>query len=91
MEELVELGGARELDIFIRELHHVVLLDAHKLVGWLRLELNLKGLVAPQVLEILVIVSLDVVPQHLVHLGVFALSLPHLVVVGIAVLVLVQE
>ena len=53
--------------------------------------MNLGGLVAPQVLELLAIVALDVVLRHLVHLGVVALVLPLLVGVGVAVLVLAQR
>ena len=75
------------------ELHHEALLDAHELVGlgWLWLDLNLGGLVAPQVLELLTIVALDVVLRHLVHLGVDALALPLLVGVVVVVLVLSRE
>ena len=93
VEELVELDDARELGIFVRGLHHRALLDAHELVGlgWLWLELILGGLVAPQVLELLAIVVLDVVPRHLVHFGVGALALPLHVGVGVAVLVLSQR
>jgi len=74
------------------ELHHKVLLDAHELVslGWLRLDLNLEGHVAPQVLELPVVVILGVVPRHLVHLGVVALTPLVLVVIDVAVLVLAQ-
>ena len=70
VEELVELDNAHKLDIFIRGLHHGVLLDAHELVGlgWLRLDLNIGGLVAPQVLDHLAIVALDVVPGILCFL-----------------------
>ena len=47
--ELEELDDARELEIFVRELLCNVLLHVHKLVGlgWLRIDLNLGGLVAP--------------------------------------------
>ena len=93
VEELVELDVARELDIFVRELLREALLDVHELVGlgWLRLDLILGGLVAPQVLELLAIVALDVVPRHLVLLGVDTLALPLRVGVVVAVLVLAQR
>ena len=93
VEELVELDVACEIDIFIRELLREELLHVHELVGLscLRLDLILGGLVAPQVLELLAIVVLDVVPWHLVLLGVVALTLPLRVGVGVAVLVLAQR
>ena len=93
MEELVELDDSRELDIFVLEIYREVLLVSHGLGGcaWLRLDLNLRGHVVPQVLEIHVVVVLDVVLRHLVHLGVVALVLPLLVGVGVAVLVLAQK
>ena len=93
VEVLVELDVARELEIFVRELLREVLLHVHELVGlgWLRLDLNLRGLVAPQVLEHLAIVGLDVVPRHLVHLGVDALALPLRVGVVVVVLMLAQR
>ena len=53
--------------------------------------MNLRGLVAPQVLEHLAIVALDIVPRHLVLLGVDALTLPLHVGVVVAVLVLAQR
>ena len=67
VEELLELDVARKLDIFVRELLREALLVIHELIGcaWLRLDLNLEGLVVPQVLELLAIVVLDVVLQHL--------------------------
>ena len=70
-----------------------MLLDVHELVGlgWLWLDLILEGHVAPQVLEHLAIVALDVVPQHLGHFGVDALALPLHVGVHIAVLVQAQR
>ena len=73
-EELEELDDARELEIFVLEFLREVLLHVHELVGlgWLRLDLILGGLFAPQLLELLAIVALDVVPRHLVHLGVDA-------------------
>ena len=91
VEELVELDVARGLDILVGELLREVLLHVHELVGlgWLRLDLILRGLVAPQVLELLAIVSLYVVPRHLVLLGVDALALP--LHVGVAVLVLAER
>ena len=49
------------------------------------------GLVTPQVLGLLAIVVPDVVPRHLVHLGVDALALPLHVGVVVAVLVLMQK
>ena len=93
VEELVELDVARELEIFVCELLREVLLHVHQLVdlGWLRLDLNLGGHVAPQVLDLLIVVVLDIVPRHLVQLGVLALALHLLVVVGVAVLVLVRK
>ena len=92
MEELVELAGelddARELEIFVLEFLRDVLLHVHELLnlGWLWLDMNLGGLVAPQVLERHGVVVLDVVPRHLEHFGVDALSLP--LHVGIVVVVL---
>ena len=67
VEELVELDDARELDIFVLELHHETLLVSQELVGcaWLRLDLNLGGHVAPQVLELRVVVVLGIVRRHL--------------------------
>ena len=92
-EELEELDDARELEIFIHELLREVLLHVHELVGlgWLRLDLNLGGLVAPQMLEHLAIIALDVVPRHLVLLGVDALALPLHFGVVVVVLMLVQK
>ena len=92
-EELEELDDARELEIFVLELLREVLLHVHELVGlsWRRLYLNLGGLVAPQVLERHRVVVLDVVPRHLVHLGVDTLALPLHVGVVVAVLVLAQR
>ena len=60
-------------------------------LGWLRLDLNLGGLVAPQVLELHGVVVLGVVPRHLVHLGVDARAIPLHVGVVIAVLVLARK
>ena len=89
----MELDDVRELDIFFHELHHEALLVAHELAGcaWLQLGLILGGHVAPQVLELLAIVVLDVVPRHLVHLGVDVLALPLLDGVGVAIHVLAQK
>ena len=89
-EEVVELDDAIELVSSSLELLREALLVIHELVGcaWLWLDLNRGGLVAPQVLEILSIVVLDVVPQHLVRLGIVALTLPLLDGVVIAFLVL---
>ena len=97
VEELVELeeelDDARELEIFVLEFLREVLLHVHELgsLGWLRLDLNLGGLVAPQVLELHGVVVLGVVPRHLVQLGVDALALPLHVGVVVAVLVLAQR
>ena len=68
MEELVD---AHVIDKSSLELHREALLVAHELAGfvWLQLDLNLGGNVAPQVLELHVVVVLDVEPRHLVHLG----------------------
>ena len=70
-----------------------MLLHVHELVGLgrLRLDLNLGGLVAPQVLELHGVVVLGVVPQHLVLLGVNVPALPLHVGIVVAVLVLVQK
>ena len=85
-----ELDDAHVIDKSFLELRREVLLDVDELVGlgWLRLDLNLGGLVAPQVLEHLTMVSLDIVPRHIVLLVVDALTLP--LHVGIVVVVLVQ-
>ena len=93
VEELVELDVARELDILVLELLRKELLHVHELVGlgWLRLDLILRGLVAPQVLEHLAIVALDVVPRHLVLLGEDALALPLHVGIVVVVLELAQR
>ena len=92
-EELEELDDARELEILFFEPLHEVLPLVHELVdlGWLRIDLHLGGLVAAQVLEHLAIVALDVVPRHLVLLGVDALALPLHVGVVVAFLVLAQR
>ena len=75
------------------ELRREVLLDVVELVGldWLWHDLNLEGHVAPQVLELHVVVVLDVAPRRLVYLDVVALAPLVLVVVGVAVLVLVRK
>ena len=97
MEELVELeeelDDACELEIFVHEFLREVLLLVHELLGLGRLwlNLNLGGLVAPQVLELHGGVVLGVVPQHLVQLGVDALALPLHVGIVVAVLVLAQR
>ena len=97
VEELVELEeelyDARELEIVVLEFLREVLPLVHGLVGLdrLRLDLNRVELVVPQVLERHGVVVLDVVPRHLVHLGVNALALPLHVVVVVAVLVQVQR
>ena len=92
-EELEELDDARELEIFIHELLREVLLHVHELVGlgWLRLDLNLGGLAAPQVLELHGVVVLGVVFRLLVQLGVDALALRLHVGVVVAILVLAQK
>jgi hypothetical protein len=92
VEELVELDDALELDKSSLELHREALLVVHELADcvWLQLYLNLGGLVVPQVLALLAVVLLDVVPRHLVHLGVVALVLP-LVGVDVVVLVLARK
>ena len=93
MDELVELDVARELDVVVHVFLREVLPLVHALVGlgWLRLDLNLGGLVAPQVLELHGVVVLGVVPRHLVHLGVDALALPLHVGFAIAALMLAQK
>ena len=75
------------------ELRREVLLDVVELVGldWLRHDLSLEEHVAPQVLELHVVVVLGVPPRRLVHLDVVALAPLVLVVVGVAVLVLVRK
>ena len=92
VEELEELDDALLLGSFALEfLHEVLLLDCAYLgCGWQQLDLNLKGHVVPQVLELQVVVVEDVEPRHLVRLGVGALALP-LGDVDVAFLVLVQE
>ena len=89
VEELVELDDALEIDRSSLELHCEALLVSHELAGcaWLRRDLNLRGHVAPQVLELHEVVVLGVVPRRLVHLDVVALA--PLVLVGVDVAVLV--
>ena len=95
-EELVDLDegldDAHVLRKSFLELRRKVLLDVVELVGldWLRDDLSLEEHVAPQVLELHVVVVLDVAPRRLVHLDVVALAPLVLVVVGVAVLVLAQ-
>ena len=97
VEELVELeeelDDARELEIFVLEFLSEVLLLVHELIslGWLRLDLNLGGLVVRQVLELHGFIVLCVVLRHLVKLGVDALALPLHVGVVVAILVLAQK
>ena len=97
MEERVELeeelDDACEIEIIILEFLREMLLLVLELVGlgWLRLDLNLVGLVAPQVLELHGVVVLGVVLRHLVLLGVGVLALPLHVGVVVAVLVLAQR
>lgn len=91
--ELVEeLVDAHVLGKSSLGLHREVLLDVDELVslGWLWLDLNLEGHVAPQVLELHEVVVLGVVPRRLVHLDVVALVPLVLVVVGVAVLLLAR-
>ena len=92
-DELEELDDARDLEISVLEFLREMLLLVLELVGlgWLRLYLNLGGLVAPQVLELHGVVLLGVVPRRLVQLGVDTLALPLHVGVVVAVLVLVQK
>ena len=96
-EELVDLDegldDAHVLRKSFLELRREVLLDVVELVGldWLRHDLSLQEHVAPQVLELHVVVVLDVAPRRLVHLDVVALAPLVLVVVGVAVLVLVRK
>ena len=92
VEELEELDDALLIEKPSLEPLREALLVAHELVGcaWLRLDLNLGGHVAPQVLELHVVVVLGVVPRHLVHLGVGALAPLILVGIDVAVLVLVR-
>ena len=89
-EELVDAHVLRKSFL---ELRREVLLDVVELVGldWLRHDLNLEGHVAPQVLELHVVVVLDVAPRRLGHLDVVALAPLVLVDVGVAVLVLVRK
>ena len=93
VEELEGLDDSHLIEKSSLEPLREVLLVAHELVGcaWLRLDLNLEGHVAPQVLELHLVVVLVVVPRHLVHLGVDALPLPLLDGVGVAVPVLTQK
>ena len=96
-EELVnleeELVDAHVLGKSFLELRREVLLDVVELVGldWLRHDLSLEEHVAPQVLELHVVVVLDVAPRRLVHLDVVALAPLVLVVIAVAVLVLVRK
>ena len=84
-EQLVELDDAHVIDKSFLELHREALVVAHELVGlgWLRHDLNQEGHVAPQVLELHVVVVLDVV-----HLDVVTLAPLVLVVVLVNFLVL---
>ena len=93
MEELVKLDDGRELGVVVLELLREVLLDVHELVGlgWLWINLILGGLVAPQALELLAMVALDIVPRHLVLLCVDAVALPLRAGVVVVVLVLAQR
>ena len=72
-EELVDAHVLRKSFL---ELRREVLLDVVELVGldWLRHDLSLEEHVAPQVLELHVVVVLDIVPRHLVHVDVVSLA-----------------
>lgn len=89
----MELDDALELNSFALELLREALLLVHNDGGcvWRRRDLSLEGHVAPQLLELHVVVVLGVVPRHLVHLGVDALALPLLIGVVVVVLVLARE
>ena len=69
----------------------LILVHANGGCVWRWRDLNLEGLVAPQVLEHLAIVALDVVPRHLVLLGVDALALPLHVGIVVAILMLAEK
>ena len=86
VEDLVELVNAIVLDFVVLVLPHEALLLDQEFAGCARLrcDLCLRGHVVPQVLELHAVVE-DVVPRHLVHLGVDALSLPLHVDVDVAV------
>ena len=92
-DKLEELDDARELEIFVLDFLHEVLLLVHELVGLgrQRLDSNRVELVMPQVLERHGVVVLDVEPRHLVHFGVDARALPLHVGIVVAVLVLAQK
>ena len=103
-EELVDLGEELvnldeelvDLDVLCKsflELRREVLLDVVELdsLDWLWHDLSHEGHVAPQVLELHVVVVLDVAPRRLVHLDVVALAPLVFVVVGVAVIVLVRK
>ena len=87
-----ELDDAHVIGKSFLELRREVLLDVVELVGLdcLWHDLNHEGHVAPQVLELHVVVVLDVAPRRLVHLDVVARAPLVLVGVGVAVLVLVR-
>ena len=89
VEELEELDDAHVIDKSSLKLPREALLVAHAFdrCGRRWGDLCCGVHVAPQVLELLAVVVLDVVPRHLVSLGVGALVLP-LVVIDIVVLVL---
>ena len=89
----MELVGAIVLDSSSLELRRKVLLLAHEYASCVRRwrDLCLRGHIAPQVLELHVVVVLDVAPRRLVHLDVVVLAPLVLAVVGIAVLVLVRK
>ena len=97
VEELVELEeelvDAHVLGKSSLEFHREALLIVGELVslGWLRLDLYLRGLVSPPVLGLHGVVLLRVVPRHLVQLGVDTLAIPLHVGVDVDVLVLVQK
>lgn len=92
-EELEELDDAREIEIFVLEFLCEMLLIVLELVGLgrLPLDLNLGGLVEPQVLELHGVVLLGIVPLYLEHFGVDAFALPLHVGLVVAILVLAQR
>ena len=89
---LVELVGAIVLDSSILELRREVLRLAHEYVSYVcqRHDLCLGGHVAPQVLELLIVIVVDGELRCLARLGVGVLALP-LVGVGVVVLVLAER
>ena len=88
-----ELDDAGKLEIFVLEFLREMLHLVHGFDGFgrQRHDSNCVELVAPQVLERHIVVVLDIVPWHLEHFGVDALTLPLHVGIVIAVLVLAQK